>query len=288
MSHLLVSVITPSYNQGRWLPDTLRSVATQSYSAIEHIVVDGGSTDESVRILAAAPPPVVWQSGPDNGVSDAVNKAFCRSTGDIIGWVNSDDGYFARDVVAEAVRVFENDPDVGLVYGHAALVNGKGTVLQVLWAPPPLRALPRWYNFIYQPTVFVRRSALGRDHFVDPAFGYMLDRELWLHLSSRTHFHRLNRIVAIDRHHLQRLSLKRPDLAAQDRELLVQRYGLQLAAPNRLLVKGVKVGLRLAGLSKVAEAARGSDALALDVPSVRTIAVRQVAQFRRWMPSGDG
>ena len=288
MTHPLVSVLTPSYNQARWLPDNLRSVATQSYPAIEHVVVDGGSTDGSVQILAAVPPSVVWESGSDEGQSDAINKAFSRSTGDIIGWLNSDDAYFSGDVVAKAVTVFENHPDVGVVYGHAALVNGSGTLLHVLWVPPFRRALLRWYNFIYQPTVFVRRSALGRANLVDPAFDYMMDRELWLHLSARTRFYRLDQILAIDRHHLQRKSYTRLDLAVHDRELLLQRYQLPRGAPNRLLVRGVRVGFRLAGLTRVAEAARGSDGLALDVPSVSMIAFRQVAQLRRWMPSGDG
>lgn len=288
MTHPIVSVLTPSYNQGRWLPDNLRSVAGQSYPAIEHVVIDGGSMDESVQILAEAPPTVVWESGADHGQSDAINKAFNRSTGDIIGWLNSDDAYFSRDVVVEVVRVFEDHPDVGVVYGHAALVNASGTLLHVLWAPPYVRAALRWYNFICQPTVFVRRSALGRADFVDPAFDYMMDRELWLHLSARTRFHRLDQIVAIDRHHLQRKSYTRLDLAVHDDDLLIEQYRLPRTASNRLFVKAVKLGVRLAGLSKVAEAARGSNGLALDVPSVGTIAVRQVAQLRRWMPPGDG
>ena len=109
----LVSVVTPSYNQGRWLADNLRSVAMQSYSAIEHVVMDGGSTDGSRDILASASPAVVWDSGPDGGQSDAINKAFSRSTGEIIGWLNSDDAYFSGDVVARAVEVFENIPRLG-------------------------------------------------------------------------------------------------------------------------------------------------------------------------------
>ena len=287
MKHLVVSVLTPSYNQARWLPDNLRSVAAQAYPAIEHVVADGGSTDGSVQILAAASPTVLWESSPDRGQSDAINKAFARSTGDIIGWLNSDDAYFTREVVAKAVRVFQDHPAVGVVYGHGALVNSSGTVLHVLWTPPYIPGLLRWYNFISQPTVFVRRSALGRVEFVDPAFDYMMDRELWLHLWARTRFHRLDQIVAIDRHHLQRKSYTRPDLAAHDLELLRERYHLSKAASNRLLVKGVKLAVRLAGLSKVPDAARGSDAVTLDVPSVGTIAIRQVAQLRRWMPPGD-
>lgn len=283
----LVSVLTPSYNQARWLPDCLRSVAVQSYPAIEHVVMDGGSTDGSVEILAAASPRVIWEVGPDRGQSDAINKAFARSTGDIIGWLNSDDAYFARDAVARAVAVFEKHPEIGVVYGHAALVNAAGTVLHVLWAPPFSRRFLNWYNLICQPTVFIRRSALGRVALVDPAFDYMMDRELWLHLSARTQFHRLDRILAIDRHHLDRKSYTQLDIARRDNAVLEERYALPTAASSRLVVKGIKLTLRLAGLSKVAEAARGSEGSRIDIPSFVAIAFRQVAQFRRWMPSGD-
>lgn len=285
----LVSVLTPSFGQARWLEDNLRSVEAQTYAPIEHVVMDGGSTDGSVRILESRTRAgLIWASKPDNGQSDAINRAFARSSGEIIGWLNSDDAYFTCDVVAEAVRIFQTHPEVGVVYGHAVLVNGSGTLLHVLWAPPYRRALLRWYNFICQPTVFVRRSAIGRTDLVDPAFDYMMDRELWLHLSARTRFHRLDQIVAIDRHHLQRKSYTRLDLAVHDRELLLQRYQLPRRASNWLFVKGVNVVIRLAGLKIVAEAARGSDWLSFDVPSVRTMALRQVAQLRRWMPPGDG
>ena len=283
----VVSVLTPSYNQARWLPDNLRSVAGQSYASIEHVVIDGGSTDGSPDILAAASPAVVWESGPDEGQSDAINRAFHRARGDVIGWLNSDDAYFASDVVARAVEVFERHPDVGVVYGHAALVNGDGALLHVLWTPTFAPAVLRAYDLICQPTVFVRRSAIGRPDLVDRAFEYCMDWELLLHLARRTRFARLNRIVAIDRHHLQRKSLTRLDLAAHDQELLEGRYRIPALAANRILHTGTKVAVRLAGLLKVPEAARGSDLLPLDVASPAEIAIRQVAQFRRWMPSGD-
>lgn len=282
-----VSVLTPSYNQARWLPDNLRSVAGQSYSSIEHIVMDGGSTDGSPELLASASPAVVWESGPDRGQSQAINAAFHRSNGDIVGWLNSDDAYFSSDVVARAVEVFEREPDVGVVYGHAALVNGDGTLLHVLWAPTFASTVLRAYDLICQPTVFVRRSVVGRRDLVDPAFDYCMDWELLLHLAQRTRFVRLNRIVAIDRHHLNRKSLTRLDLAAHDQELIVRRYRIPALASNRALHRATKVAVRLAGVSRVMEASRGSDLLPLDVASAPEIAIRQVAQFRRWMPPGD-
>jgi glycosyltransferase involved in cell wall biosynthesis len=285
---MLVSVLTPSFEQARWLEDNLRSIEAQTYMPIEHVVVDGGSTDGSVRILEnRSREGLIWASEPDNGQSDAINRAFARSSGEIIGWLNSDDAYFSSDVVARAVEVFERHPDIGVVYGHAALVNGDGMLLHVLWTPTFAPAVLRAYNLICQPTVFVRRSVLGRPDFVDVAFDYSMDRELLLHLARRTRFFRLNRIVAIDRHHGQRKSLTRPDLAANDQELIVQRYRIPALASNPALHQTTKIAIRLAGLSRVLEAARGSDVLPLKVGTAGEIAIRQVARFRRWMPSGD-
>lgn len=283
----LVSILTPSFNQARWLGDNIRSVAEQTYHSIEHIVADGGSTDGSLDILESAPPSVSWESSPDEGQSDAINKAFRRSTGEFIGWLNSDDAYYADDVVAEAVAIFRRRPKIGVIYGHAALVNGAGEMLYTLWTPPFSRALLRTYNYIYQPTAFVRRSVIRREWFVDPAYGYMMDRELWLHLSSLTAFHRLNSIIAIDRHHLERKSYTQMDVARQDFARLRRRYRLPSAASSRTWRKLVKVSLRLAGLSKVGEARTGSNLLPIDVPSLPTLALRQGGQLRRWMPSGD-
>jgi glycosyltransferase involved in cell wall biosynthesis len=287
MTETLVSVLTPSFNQGRWLADNLRSVAAQSYAPIEHVVMDGGSTDGSLEILASASPSVTWESAPDRGQSDAINKAFARSNGEIIGWLNSDDAYFSSGAVARAVKVFAEHPDVGVVYGHAALVNAEGTILHIMWSPSFARTLLRAYDLIWQPTVFVRRSVIGRDNLVDPDFDYSMDLELLLHLAGRTRFQRVNSILAIDRHHLQRKSLTRPDLAAHDRLLLAQKYRMSALGTNRVLCKIVKVGARVAGLSRVREALHGGDALSLNAASGRAIAIRQIAQLRRWMPSGD-
>jgi glycosyltransferase involved in cell wall biosynthesis len=284
----LVSILTPSFEQGRWLEDNLHSVEAQTYGPIEHVVMDGGSSDGSVEILEKrSRAGLIWASEPDSGQSDAINRAFARSSGAIIGWLNSDDAYWSSDIVAQAVAVFEKWPDVGVVYGHAALVNGEGTLLHVIWAPTFAPSVLRAYDLICQPTVFVRRSVIGRPGFVDRSFDYAMDWELLLHLARRTRFFRLNRILAIDRHHLARKSLTRLDLAAEDQDLIVQRYRIPAVASNPLLHRMTKVVIRLAGLSRVMEAARGSDTVALKVGRAGAIAFRQVAQLRRWMPSGD-
>ena len=113
----LVSILTPSFNQGRWLGDNLASVAAQSYGSIEHVVMDGGSRDETLDLLEATDGRVKWRSEPDRGQSHALNKALGASEGEYIGWLNSDDAYFSRDAVSDVVSVFDADPSVNVVYG---------------------------------------------------------------------------------------------------------------------------------------------------------------------------
>src|SRR4051812_39998136 len=101
MTSPLVSIITPSYNQGQWIADNLASVQSQSYPNIEQIVMDGGSKDATLEILAGAAANVRTTSEPDDGQCDAINKAFAATSGEIVGWINSDDGYFYADAVKD-------------------------------------------------------------------------------------------------------------------------------------------------------------------------------------------
>ena len=283
----LVSVLTPSYNQARWLEDNLKSVARQTHPHVEHIVVDGASTDESLKILQQQTRPrVSWVSESDEGQADAINKAFELSAGEIIGWLNSDDAYFRPDAVSLAVEAFERHPDAALVYGHAALVNGDGLVLQVLWGPPGARSLMRLHDFLVQPAVFIRRSAVG-ERLVDPDYDYMMDWELWLRLARVGEFNRIDRILAIDRHQAGRKVETRPDIAASDWRRLSRAHKLASGGLTRAGVKGMKVAYRLAGVSRVHEAQ--SSELAFDGRRDGTGAHlrRQVFVPRRAMPFGS-
>ena len=132
----LVSILTPSFNQRRWLVETLGSVARQTYPHLEHVVVDGGSTDGSIDLLREGLPAGSWISEPDGGQSEALNKAFERSRGEVIGWLNSDDAYLFDDAVESVVEYFQANPGIDVVYGHAALVSETGRLLHVMWTPP--------------------------------------------------------------------------------------------------------------------------------------------------------
>jgi glycosyltransferase involved in cell wall biosynthesis len=250
----LVSILTPSFGQARWLADNLESVERQTYPRIEHVVADGGSVDGSVEILRRhSRPGLDWTSGPDRGQSPAINTAFARSHGEIIGWLNSDDAYFGPHAVADAVSVFAADPDVIVVYGHAALVNAAGQLLQVMWAPPFSRTLLRLQDFISQPTAFIRRSAIG-DDLVDESYDYTMDYELWLRLAARGQFRRADRILAIDRHQMARKSYTMADVGRRDHARLQKLYGVAGGPIGLMARKTWKVAARLNGARLIAAA----------------------------------
>lgn len=278
-----MSVLTPSYNQARWLPDNLRSVAVQTHPAVEHIVMDGASTDGSVDILRAADRPgLTWRSESDRGQSHALNKAFAQSRGEIIGWLNSDDAYFSPTVVADAVRLFTERPEVDVVYGHAALVNPDGLILQMMWAPSFNRALLPLLNFISQPTAFIRRGAIAAG-FVDEEFEHVMDRELWLRLARDRVFARLDRVVALDRHQAGRKGYVQPEVAARENRRLAERYGIPIGRWADARRKVVKILFRWRGVGLVS-AARPPFAFAAIHDGKLRLALRQLITLRRWMP----
>jgi glycosyltransferase involved in cell wall biosynthesis len=224
----LVSVLTPSYNQATWLGDNLYSVRCQSYDNIEHVVMDGGSTDSSTELLSQAEGRVAWRSEPDRGQSDAINKAFRESSGEIIGWLNSDDAYFDRNVIQDVVAVFRSHPDVDVVYGHAAQTTGAGRIIQILWAPQFDRSLLGAVDFIVQPATFMRRAALT-DPMLDEEFHFAMDYELWIRLAeSGAVFRRLDRLLAIDRHQELRKSSTIKDVHSANLQRMAEMYPMRL------------------------------------------------------------
>jgi glycosyltransferase involved in cell wall biosynthesis len=223
----LVSILTPSFEQGRFLGDCLLSVARQTYPAIEHVVVDGGSTDETLTLLAEAGEGVRWTSEPDRGQADAVNKAFARSTGEIVGWINSDDGLFAVDTVTRVVAAFEQNPEADVVFGDVALVDEDGLIFRhsrSRW--PGLGRLP-FASPISQPATFFRRSLLtDGEPVLRVDLQRMLDYELWLRLHRRgARFVHLPVVLAVDRDHALRKVRMADELFQQEREGLIGEYG---------------------------------------------------------------
>ena len=185
-AHPLVTIVTPSYNQGRWIRKTLESVAAQTYPRIEHVVVDGGSTDETVQLLREAPG-IRWISEPDRGQAHAINKGISMSGGEFIAYLNSDDLLYP-DAVTVAVDSFRHDPSADLLYGDGTVIDEKGIALwEWLSRPEDFRLLADYHflwndstNYILQQATFWRRSLHDRVGLFDESFHYALDVEFWL------------------------------------------------------------------------------------------------------------
>lgn len=286
MRRPLVSILTPSLNQSRWLGYNLESVSSQSYEELEQIVSDGGSEDDSGQVLSGAGENVVWWSERDRGQTHALNLAYKRSRGEFIGWLNADDAYFRRDIVQRVVDVFLSKPDVDVVYGHCAIVNADGMLLHFRWAPKFSGRLLLTNNFVYQPTVFMRRTALRDEYLVDEAFQYTMDRELWLRLSSEgRRFYRINDVLAIDREHASRKSYTGRPQMYSERSRVDVTYG----APRGRLVNIRRylrnLFFRARGVVLV-KRLKGGDHLPLSGDGVCEVLWRQVAVRRRRMPFG--
>jgi len=176
-----ISIVTPSFNQGRYLEETILSVIHQDYPNVEHIIIDGGSTDETKEVLDKYRSKLAYVvSEPDKGQSDAVNKGFAKATGDIIGWLNSDD-YYAPGAFHTLSKAFEN-PSTYAVAGYSILFEEDGKQLKASPTVNKERDLNYHLRFpnINQPATFFRRKVMEDIMPLNINLHYLMDRELWL------------------------------------------------------------------------------------------------------------
>jgi glycosyltransferase involved in cell wall biosynthesis len=182
----LVSIVTPSLNQGRFIAETIESVRVQDYPRIEHIVKDGGSRDETPRIVARYLDRLTWISEADRGQSHAINQAFRMASGEILSWLNTDDRLLPGAVQA-VVDAFRADPSVMMLYGDGDLIDASGRRLWPFRFTEPfnLRRLVEVGDFILQPATFVRREALEAVGYLDEDLHWCMDWDLWIRIGQR-------------------------------------------------------------------------------------------------------
>jgi hypothetical protein len=181
----LVSIVTPSLNQGQWLEESIRSVLAQDYPRIEYLVMDGGSTDGSLDVLRKYQDRVPFRTGPDGGQSRALRTAYEHLTGEILGWVNADDAYLPG-AVATAVRALTAEPWLGMVYGNAEFIDPDGRALGPAVHIAPVGVadpLLRLGDCIVQPAAFFRRTAYEAVGGLDASLHWTMDYDLWLRLA---------------------------------------------------------------------------------------------------------
>lgn len=178
----LVSIVTPSYNQGRFLKRTIESVLTQTYPNIEYIVIDGGSQDNSLEVLHSYGNRFHWISEPDNGQTDAINKGLSETNGEILAYLNSDD-VLAPGAIEKVVRFFHKNPECDMVYGKADYIDKEDNVIGCYKTAE--------YSFnrliedcmVCQPAAFWRRRIADTIGPFDENLNFTMDYDYWLRIA---------------------------------------------------------------------------------------------------------
>lgn len=177
----LISIITPSYNQGKYLEEAIKSVITQDYNNVEYLVIDGGSTDNSKDIIRKYEKNIAyWHSRSDNGQSDAVNQGFRYAQGEIVAWLNADDMYMPG-TVRRIASEFRKHPQTDLIYGDCAFVDESGNFIRYFTECEPYdkHRLLNFSDYIMQPTTFFRKKKLYEVGLLDLSLNYAMDWDLW-------------------------------------------------------------------------------------------------------------
>jgi|GEM_PF-5816190 len=180
----LVSIVTPSYNQGDLIEETIRSVLSQEEQEIEYIVIDGGSTDQTLEVLKKYAPKLKWVYKKYRGQADAVNEGFSVARGEVLGWLNPGDTYLPGGI-KKAVNFLTAHPQMLMVYGNAYR-TGRGGNIRSPYPTEPFDAqrMPK-LCFICQPTVLIRKAAVDSVGLLDVSLKYAADYDYWIRLASK-------------------------------------------------------------------------------------------------------
>jgi len=198
-----VSIVTPSYNQGRFIEETIRSVLLQGYPDLEYIIIDGGSTDNSVEIIKKYDKWLTyWVSEPDRGQSHAINKGFEKASGEIYNWLNSDD-YLLKDALKNVAMAYDASPEAGAWCGGALLVNEDKKRLKL--RPPKdlsTEGISRWSeNSFQQSACFFSDKAWQKCGHLDQSLHYAMDFDLWLKIVKTFPIEKVDYILSSDHTH---------------------------------------------------------------------------------------
>jgi glycosyltransferase involved in cell wall biosynthesis len=233
-----VSIVTPSFNQGRFIEETIRSVLLQGYPNLEYIIIDGGSSDNSTKIIEKYGPWLsYWVSEPDRNQSNAINKGFERASGDIFGWLNSDDTFMPK-AIANLVELRKEYPDAVAWTGSAEKVNLKGKSLGIHKAR--LGSTKDFGNFghgacVYQPSTFIDSKIFNRIGGINEDLEIGLDVELWMRIAQNGHFASTEEVISVIKMYPEAKHLENPLATYVELITINQSYGFRDNAQKWLL-----------------------------------------------------
>jgi glycosyltransferase involved in cell wall biosynthesis len=251
MSHPKITVVTPSFNQAPFLEATLLSIRAQQYPNLEHIVIDGGSTDGSVDILRRyASDFTYWVSEPDGGHVQGLIKGFSRATGDILCWLNSDD-LFCPGALHSVAAFFASNREARAAYGDSEWIDINGNPIK----PKKEHSFNRFvwtycYNFIPQPSTFWRRDLYEQVGGLDVHFQLAFDADLWIRFADVTRLWHIPRQLSCMRFYPEQRNQRLRGISDREDEEMRRRYtGPEspfMRGPKRMVARTLRVGWKAA------------------------------------------
>lgn len=225
----LISIVTPSFNQGDFVAATVRSVFEQGYRNLEYLFLDGGSSDRTLDQIAEFKQRFSYfRSSPDAGQAAAVAEGLSRSHGEILAWLNSDDCLLpgTLNFVAD---YFTRNPKIDLIYGHRCIIDAAGQVTGHWILPRHSHFLMRRWDLIPQESCFWRRSLFEAHGNVDPSFRFAMDYDLLVRYMTTGRFRRVNRFLAAFRvHDKAKTSTQMNTTGAREIARVQSQYGISL------------------------------------------------------------
>ncbi len=237
-----ISIVTPSYNQGQFIEETIRSVLLQGYPHLEYIIIDGGSTDETINIIQKYEKWITfWQSASDAGQADAIAKGFQQASGQILAWQNSDD-YYEPDAFNRIARFFNDNSDIVFANGDVNVVDLNSHFVRRVFAMRPSRFFAANYGLHGwpQPGCFWRKSTYEQIGGIDPTLQFCMDKDLFIRLVSVGNGRRVSGApLANFRVHKQAKTATLTHIAQRETDHIIEKYGHKWWADHPRLLESL-------------------------------------------------
>ena len=225
-----ISIVTPSYNQGKFIEETIRSILLQGYPNLEYIIIDGGSTDNTIDIIKKYARYITyWISEPDRGQSHALNKGFYKATGQLIGWQNADD-YYQVGAFNKTAQILVDSESDDIFYGSIYMTDEEGKVIDILYLDElQQEEMFPWFK-LHNEAMFFRRKVLDEGHFINESFQHYMDYEFfWQLILADYKFKAVPGLFAFHRKHIHSKSSRQHYISAKE---LFEIYKIAFAYPN--------------------------------------------------------